>query len=78
MPIVNIPMMSDYEWQLECLNDRLEHPEKYADSENVPQVIEQLKHWFLDYEEQHPDIKALRIAGHYKHSGAIVELLNAS
>lgn len=78
VPIVDIPMMSDYEWQLDCLKSRLEHSEYYADTENVPQVIEQLEQWLLDYEEKHPDIKALRIAGHYKNGGAIAELLNAS
>lgn len=78
VPIVDIPMISDYEWQLNCLNNRLKHPENYSNSENVPQVIEQLKQWLFDYEEKHPDIKALRVAGHYKNGGAITELLNAS
>ncbi len=43
MPIINIPLMSDYTWQKRCLEDRLKHPEKYADRENLPETIARLR-----------------------------------
>lgn len=48
LPIVDFPMMSDYRWQLGCLKSRLEHPECYADSENVEEVIAKLRQWLAD------------------------------
>lgn len=78
VPQISMPEDADYRWQLDCLKSRVKHPEYYEDIENVPQVIEKLKQWLFDYEEKHPNIKALRAAGYYKHSGAIIELLNAS
>lgn len=33
IPIVNIPMMSDYNWHLLSLQGRLRHPEWYAELE---------------------------------------------
>ncbi len=48
-PLVDIPMLSDYKWQLDCLNDRLEHPERYKD-ENLPEVIERLKLWLQTHQ----------------------------
>lgn len=50
---------ADYKWQLDCLNDRLEHPEKYEANEDVPAAIEALKQWIADYEEKHPEIKGI-------------------
>lgn len=52
VPIVNIPMMSDYQWQLNCLNDRLEHPEKYEADEDVPKTIAKIKQWLSEHEPQ--------------------------
>lgn len=48
VPIVDIPMMSDYKWQLGCLKSRLESPENYADSENVEEVIAKLRQWLTE------------------------------
>ncbi len=50
IPIADIPMMSDYKWQLNCLNDRLEHPEKYSKTENVEETIKKLKQWLAAHE----------------------------
>ncbi len=49
IPIVDIPMMSDYKWQEECLKSRLEHPERYEKSEDVQAVIEKIKRWLADH-----------------------------
>ena len=49
LPVVDIPMMSDYRWQLNCLKSRLEHPEIYAADEDVPAVIERLKRWLAEH-----------------------------
>lgn len=48
--------MSDFEWQWVCFTDRLFRPRKYDTSENVPQVIEKLKKWFIS--NAPADIKA--------------------
>lgn len=50
IPLVDIPMVSDYKWQSDCLKDRLEHPEKYRDSEDVEATIEHLKKWLAEHE----------------------------
>ncbi len=51
VPIVNIPMMSDYKWQLMALESRLKDPEGYTErhGEDVPAVIERLKDWLLEH-----------------------------
>ncbi len=49
IPLLNIPFMSDYKWQLNCLKDRLENPEKYEAIENVPATIERLKQWLVEH-----------------------------
>lgn len=51
VPRLNIKQMSDYQWQLNCLNDRLEHPEKYAPFENVQERIEHLRKWLAEHKE---------------------------
>lgn len=48
IPIVDIPQVSDYQWQLDCLNDRLEHPEKYSAFECVEERIAYLRKWLED------------------------------
>lgn len=48
-PLANIPMMSDYKWQLSCLNDRLEHPEEYEGTEDVQQTIAELRKWLAEH-----------------------------
>lgn len=50
--IPRLKMMSDYKWQLNCLNDRLEYPEKYADSENVEETIEHLRKWLTEHQAE--------------------------
>lgn len=57
IPVLDIPQMSDYKWQLNCLIDRLEHPEKYADSENVEEHITQLRKWLAEHSPDEPDSK---------------------
>ncbi len=42
-PVVDIPLVSDYKWHVDCLKDRIEHPERYADTEDVAAVIENIK-----------------------------------
>lgn len=50
IPVLDIPQVSDYQWQLNCLNDRLEHPEKYAAFENVEERIAYLRKWLKEHE----------------------------
>ena len=42
-PILEMPQVSDYRWQLEALESRLQHPEYYEKRENMAAVIEGLK-----------------------------------
>lgn len=55
VPIVDIPQMSDYKWQLDCLNDRLEHPEKYEPFENIEEHIAKLRQWLAEHKPDEPD-----------------------
>ena len=48
LPVVDIPMMSDYKWQLNGLKSRLEHPEYYEPIEDVKQTIENLRCWLRE------------------------------
>lgn len=50
IPLIDLPWVSDYKWQLDCLNDRLEHPEKYAAFENVEERIAYLRKWLKEHE----------------------------
>ena len=45
IPLVDIPQMSNYKWQQKCLRDRLKHPEKYRDTEDVESTIQRLIKW---------------------------------
>lgn len=50
LPLVDVPMMSGYKWQLRALEDRLENPEKYqAVGEDVEEAIAQLREWLEEY-----------------------------
>lgn len=52
VPLVDIPMMSDYQWHLRGLRDRLEHPERYrAIGEDVEEVVAQLQEWLEEHSE---------------------------
>ncbi|MBR4857709.1 MAG: hypothetical protein IKU08_00840 [Clostridia bacterium] len=59
LPIVNIPFMSDYKWQYECLQDRLKAPDKYrAIGEDVEATIEHLKKWLTEHATEATQIPA--------------------
>lgn len=47
IPIVDVPQISDYKYQLMSLKSRIMHPEYYEVSENVSVVMEKLKIWLL-------------------------------
>ena len=51
-PVVDLPMVSDYKWQLDCLESRLQHPEQYAEWEDVPATVGRIR----AYLEEHKDI----------------------
>jgi len=52
VPLVDIPMMSDYRWQQKALQDRLEHSEKYRlIGEDVEETISQLREWMDAHRE---------------------------
>lgn len=50
-PIVDIPMTSDYQWQLGCLRSRLEYPELYRDmlGEDADKEIACLRQWLIEH-----------------------------
>ena len=51
IPVLGMRMMSDNDWQLKALNDRLERREVYeALGEDVDSTIAKLRAWFLEYE----------------------------
>lgn len=49
LPLVDIPMVSDYKWQSDALESRLKHPEWCEKDENVSEVIERLKAWLSEH-----------------------------
>lgn len=49
-PILDIPMMSDYEWQLSALRSRKEHPELYEEIEDVKAAITRIETWLIAHE----------------------------
>ena len=49
LPLVDLPMMSDYTWQLGALKSRLEHPEAYAQFEDVEETVARLRQWLADH-----------------------------
>lgn len=42
-PIVDVPLVSDYKWQLDALEDRLRHPERYEEREDMAAVIQKIR-----------------------------------
>ena len=52
IPIVDIPQMSDYQWQLDALNSRLKTPELYSPYEDVQAVISRLRKWLKEHESE--------------------------
>ena len=53
IPVVDIHLMSDYEWHVSCLKSRLENPEVYREmlGEDVEAVIDRLKATIAKYEK---------------------------
>lgn len=52
LPLVDIPMMSDYKWHLLSLNSRLKNPEMYrAAGEDVEATIAQLRETLAQYDD---------------------------
>ncbi len=51
VPLVDLPMMSDYRWQLRALQSRLENPELYRANlgEDVEAVIAGLRRWLKEH-----------------------------
>ncbi len=52
IPIVDVPMMSDYKWQLGCLVSRLKHPEYYPE-ENIEETICKIKRYLAEHNEDY-------------------------
>ena len=53
VPVVGLPLMSDYEWQKGCLLSRLEHREEYlALGEDVDAAIDRLWKYLTEYGKQ--------------------------
>lgn len=50
VPLVDIPMMSDFKWQLTSLEDRLADSVKYVETldENVEDTVTKLFHWIVE------------------------------
>lgn len=53
VPVVDIHLMSDYEWHVSCLKSRQENPEAYREmlGEDVEAVIDQLRATIAEYEK---------------------------
>ena len=50
VPVLDVPMMSDLAWQQKCLQDRLEHRERYeALGEDVDETIARIRAWIAAY-----------------------------
>lgn len=51
---MGVRFMSDYEWQLHALNDRLMNRQKYVDAgENVDAVVDKIQRWLMSYDACH-------------------------
>ena len=48
VPLVDLPLMSDYRWQVKALEHRLAHRENYEGHEDVDSVIAYLRRWLSD------------------------------
>ena len=51
VPVVDIPIMTDYEWQKSALESRLKYKEKYASLENVDKTIKELREWLNEHKK---------------------------
>lgn len=52
VPILDIPQISDYQWQKSALESRLAHPERYAGKEDVEATVARLRKWLAEHEEE--------------------------
>ncbi len=54
VPLVDIPMMSDFKWQLTALEGRLKDPEGYAKTfgGDIEVVIANLRAWLQEHLDQ--------------------------
>lgn len=59
VPIVDIPMISDYKWQLECLKGRIANPELYRKYEDVDVTIATLWAWLKEHGATDEELKAI-------------------
>ena len=50
-PVLDIPLMSDYKWQLGALESRLRHPERYEGLEDVMATVTGLKGYLEEHKE---------------------------
>lgn len=50
-PVVDIPLCSDYAWQLDALESRLHHPERYEGFEDVTATVARLKGYLEEHKE---------------------------
>ena len=49
VPLLDIPMMSDYKWQLSCYQSRIENREDYERlGEDVDMVLRKLEKWLSE------------------------------
>ena len=54
---MGVRFMSDYDWQLAAMNDRLMNRQKYIDAgENVDAVVDKIQRWLMSYENCHGKI----------------------
>lgn len=49
VPLLDIPMMTDYQWQMNCLKRRIEHPEYYEATEDASVTIARLEKWLDEH-----------------------------
>lgn len=47
VPVVDMPVMSDFRWQLNALKTRLQRPDLYEKHENVNRVAKELRQWLI-------------------------------
>lgn len=48
LPILNIPMMSDFKWQVRCIENKLDNIEHFQKTENIAVSIFKLLKWCND------------------------------
>ncbi len=54
VPVIDLKMCGNYEWQQMCLESRLQHPERYADedAEENAAKIAYLRKWLEEHKPQ--------------------------